>query len=191
MSAEDRTRWEGKYAARTVPATLEPSPWLQEILQKIPAGRACDLACGLGDNSLLLAQQGWTVDAVDVSPLGLKLAESRAPSVGLSVNWIAADLDNWQPASASYDLITVFRFLDRRSIPRIVMEGLKPGGRLVYETFGGNHLSRPEAQMRNPEFVLQPGELPRLFPGLEVIEATEIRLPERDFARFIGRRPLA
>lgn len=191
MSIEDRVRWDGKYAERTPPSTLTPSPWLRDVLAQIPVGDACELACGMGDNALLLAQEGWSVDAVDVSAIGLQRAESQAQMSGLSVNWIAADLDTWQPAGGAYDLVTVFRFLDRRSVPRIVRQGLKAGGWLVYETFGGNHLSRTDAHMRNPEFVLQPGELLQLFPDFEVIEATEISLPDGDFARFLGRRRTA
>jgi 23S rRNA pseudouridine1911/1915/1917 synthase len=74
MSAEDRLRWDAKYATKPFPKQLAPDGWLQTLATPLPAGRALDLACGLGHNAIWLAQEGWHVDAVDVSPVGLGLA---------------------------------------------------------------------------------------------------------------------
>lgn len=191
MSIEDRERWDAKYLERNPSQPREPSAWLRKCISNSLPGRACDLACGAGENAILLAQQGWEVDAVDVSAVGLRLAETRAQTAQVSIHTVLADIDSWKPPAETYDLICVFRFLDRIAVPRIVAQGLKPGGILIYETFGGNHLQRDGVSMRNPDFVLKPGELPLLFPDLEVIESQEVHLPDGDFARFIGRRAKA
>ena len=88
-----------------------------------------------------------------------------------------------------YDLVVVFRFLDRLRVPLIVEQALRPGGRLIYETFTTAHLARPESHMKNPAFALEPGEMPRLFPHFEVISYAECSLPDRDVARLVAVKP--
>jgi ubiquinone/menaquinone biosynthesis C-methylase UbiE len=42
-----------------------------------------DLGCGTGRHSLFLAQQGFDVEATDLSPTGIKIARDKAESLGL------------------------------------------------------------------------------------------------------------
>ena len=88
--------------------------------------------------------------------------------------------------------LVVCRYLWRPLVPALA-GALAPGGWLLYETFTGS----PEKLgygPRNPAFLLAPGELPRLFPGLAV-EAFEERVVEgargpEALARLAARRPL-
>ena len=188
MSIADRERWDAKYAAKLAPEQLSPDDWLIEQVTDLKRGRALELACGLGHNAIWLAQQGWQVDAVDVSALGLAHAEEFARQCGTRVNWIAADLDHFVPEPAAYDLVFVFRFLDREHVPGIIQTALRAGGRLIYETFTTAHLARPDSHMKNPAFALAPGELPRLFPHFDVVSYAECSLPDRDVARLVAVR---
>jgi 2-polyprenyl-3-methyl-5-hydroxy-6-metoxy-1,4-benzoquinol methylase len=186
MSHADRERWDSKYAAKPAPERLNPDDWLTQVVSGLTPGQALELACGAGHNSVWLASQGWQLDAVDISPIGLAQAEELARTCGVRVNWIAADLDEFTPAPETYDLVIVFRFLDRVRLPGIVEHALRPGGRLIYETFTTAHTRRPDSHMKNPAFALEPGELPRLFPRLEIVSYAECALPDRDVARFVG-----
>lgn len=188
MSDADREKWNGKYADRTARQETAPDAWLIDSLDEIEPGRALDLACGLGDNAIQLAEMGWQVDAVDVSDVGLAVARELAAERDVTVNWIAADLDEFTPIPDAYDLVLVFRFLDRVHLPQIVHAALKPGGMLFYETFLRAHLDRPDSHLRNPAFALEPDELPQLFSELDVVEYREIELPDHTVARFVGRR---
>src|SRR5262245_48589585 len=140
MSASDRERWDAKYADKPAPDQLSPDDWLVEQAAELPAGRALELACGLGHNAVWLAGHGWNVDAVDISAIGLARAEELAERCGTRVNWVVADLDEFVPEPAAYNLVLVFRFLDRGRLPGIIREALRSGGRLVYETFTMAHL---------------------------------------------------
>jgi 2-polyprenyl-3-methyl-5-hydroxy-6-metoxy-1,4-benzoquinol methylase len=191
MSVSDRERWDSKYADKPVPDRLSPDDWLIEQAAGLPAGRALELACGLGHNAIWLALHGWKVDAVDISATGLSRAEELAQRCDARVNWISADLDEFVQEPAAYDLVLVFRFLDRVPLPGIVQKALRPAGRLVYETFTTAHLDRANARMKNPAFALTPGELPRLFPQLDVLTYAECSLPDRDVARLVAVRPPA
>ena len=96
MSHEDRSRWDEKYSEKEISYTLRPDEWLVEMTADLQPGRVWEPACGMGHNAVWLAGQGWSVDAVDISPVALKFAKQLAEKHSLSVNWIAADLDDFR-----------------------------------------------------------------------------------------------
>jgi len=189
MSAADRQRWDEKYQAKTIPAKITPDDWLIEQASDLKPGRALELACGLGHNAIWLAQHGWHVDAVDISAVGLAHAETLSQSCGATVHWIASDLDEFMPAADTYDLVLVFRYLDRRRLPSMIQQAVRPHGRLIYETFTKSHIDRPDSHMKNPAFALNPGELPQLFPQFKVMTYAECSFFDRDVARLVAMRP--
>ncbi|MFD4640341.1 class I SAM-dependent methyltransferase [Lentzea sp. NPDC058436] len=80
---------------------------------RIPPGRAIDLGCGSGANSIFLAERGFAVTGVDFSPVGLEKAR-RATPPSLSVDWLHGDLT--APAipgvSGTFDLLVDYSVLD-------------------------------------------------------------------------------
>ena len=196
MSATDRQRWNEKYARRPAATINKADDWLIEahdtIAQTTPdvttAGRALDLACGLGHNSLWLARHGWQIDGVDISAEGLGQAAHLATETNTVVNWVEADLDDWHPTAESYDLAIVFRFLDRGTVPRIVNTALNPGGWLIYETFAASELDRRDSHIRNPAFTLSPGELRVIFSEFEIATFREETLRDRNVQQLLARR---
>jgi SAM-dependent methyltransferase len=57
----------------------------------MPVGRALDIGCGTGSDAVYLAEQGWTVTAVDGVGQALSKARARAQSRGVEVNWVQGD----------------------------------------------------------------------------------------------------
>jgi 2-polyprenyl-3-methyl-5-hydroxy-6-metoxy-1,4-benzoquinol methylase len=143
----------------------------------------------LGHNSIWLAQNGWDVDAVDVSDRGLLLADEVARANRVHVQWIAADVDFWRAEVQAYDVALVFRFLERESTPRIIYEALRPGGWVIYETFSRAQFDRPDNHLRNLDYTLAPGELAEsMFSDFEVVLHRVEELKDRSVERFLGRR---
>jgi tellurite methyltransferase len=187
MTQEDRFRWDDKYSKKEISETLNPDQWLVEMTADLQPGRAWEPACGMGHNAVWLAGQGWSVDAIDISPVALKHAKQLAENHSQSVNWIAADLDDFIPNESQYDLVIVFRFLDRLHLPGIIQSALKPGGILLYETFSAAQFDRPDNHLRQRSFALETDELPRLFSELKEYHYSERELPDRTVARFAGQ----
>jgi len=190
MSHEDRERWNRKYAEKSLPEQLVPDEWLKKCVANRSPGHALDFACGLGHNAIWLAKQGWKVDAVDISTVGLKLAKKWADELDVhGINWIATDLENCSLEKDRYDLVVVFRFLDRGHLPKLISSVLKPGGFLVYETFHRNHLNRPDTHLKNPEFTLSHEELRKMYAGLEIVEYHDpLELEDRCVSRLFAKR---
>jgi len=183
-----RQLWDTRYREAYTPGLA--STLLQRWVRQLPPGRALDVACGAGRNALLLAEHGWRVLGVDISPVALHRAQNAARMRDLHVDLLAANLEDWPLPSAAFDLVCVFRFLDRSLCPRLTA-AVKPGGVLMYETFTvAQH--NYEGGPRSDAMLLQPGELPTLFAELDVLDYTEGIVEEdarpRALARFVGRK---
>ncbi len=67
-------------------------------------GRALDIGCGTGVNSVFMAQLGFSVTAVDFIPEALPFGIRRAEKAGVKVDFVAADITKYETAD-KFDLI--------------------------------------------------------------------------------------
>lgn len=177
MGKEDQEHWYQKHGATH--GEDSPSAFLDEILCSkswtIQPGRALDIATGKGRNALFLAERGYRVDAMDISPVALEAARKIAEQKGLDVNFIEADLDRADLTGSAYDLVVNFNFLERALIPKI-KSALKPGGHVVFETYliDQRELGHP----RSPAYLLGHNELLELFSGFRVLYYREGKMVE-------------
>lgn len=156
----DRERWNIKH--QTMPMPTNPSKIIEKYICFANVGRALDIACGTGRNTLLISEHGFEVDAVDVSDYALS---QIIPSS--SIHTIHADLETFDFKPNRYDLICNINFLDRRLFPKI-KESLAPKGILIFETFIIAH-GEQYCQPGNIDYVLRENELLHAFIGLNVI----------------------
>ncbi len=100
--------WEDHYATGHMPwDSGMPSSELARVLREhdVPLGRALELGCGTGTNAIWLAQQGYSVTAVDIAASALKLAQAKGEAAGVAVNWIQADVQNFGEGMEPFDLV--------------------------------------------------------------------------------------
>jgi tellurite methyltransferase len=178
MTAEDRVRWDGIYRADEQRPYPAPDPLMFEAVPPplSESARALDFAGGVGQNGLWLAERGYAVDIVDVSRVALNRARTEMAIRNLRrVNLLPLDVDTLADDPTllpheGYDVVVVFRFLKRELFP-LLASAVKPGGRLVYETFNQRYLEIVPAF--NVNFLLKDGELPSAFPGWQVLHHAE------------------
>lgn len=60
-----------------------------------PGSDIIDFACGAGRHSIIFAEKGFNVTALDLSPNLLNIARKRAAELNLKINFINADLRNF------------------------------------------------------------------------------------------------
>jgi SAM-dependent methyltransferase len=173
----------------------EPSSWLVENADLLPrpvrgAGvlRALDVACGAGRHAVWLAQAGFDVTAVDRNPGTIAQLRRLAADLELPIDARVLDLERdtvWL-GEALYDVVAVFRYLHRPLFGPL-QDALRPGGVLVYETFTVHQAAR--GRPANPDFLLEPGELPRLMAPLEIIRVREGGFEGNAVASVVARKP--
>jgi SAM-dependent methyltransferase len=149
---EDRTddrreAWNRQYATDDYIWRIGPNQFVAAHLADLPPGTAIDLGAGEGRNAVWLASRGWTVTAVDLSPVGLEKAERLAGDNGVAIETVEADAVTWQPARP-VDLV-VLSYLqipteERLTALRHAASWLRPGGTLFViahdrSNIGGGH----------------------------------------------------
>jgi SAM-dependent methyltransferase len=180
----DRHRWNAKYRSQTY--ATKASDIVKRFYRLAPQGAALDIAAGNGRNSLFLARRGFAVDAVDIADAAAEGLNGRHPAV----RCIRDDLDAYMIPPGRYSLIVNVRYLNRRLFPYII-EGLTPGGILIFESF----LQRPEGIGDGPscpDHLLRENELLRAFLPLHIVFYQEAQktVPKGDLmvASLVGRR---
>lgn len=82
----------------------DPTLFLAELCARRQPGRALDIGCGAGTDSVYLARQGWQVTALDFMPKALEYTQARAREAGVSVTPVEADITEWS-AAEPFDLV--------------------------------------------------------------------------------------
>jgi SAM-dependent methyltransferase len=133
--------WEEHYSAKprvwSGRVNAQLAAQLAAIAPTLPVGRALDLGCGEGADALWLADHGWTVVAVDVSPTALSRARAAAEESGVAARIEFAEHDLAQSfPEGTFDLVSA-QFLhstvafDRTAILRRAAAAVAPGGSLL------------------------------------------------------------
>src|SRR3954452_13968998 len=103
----DEPFWEERYRYQSAIWSGRPNWVLVAEIADASPGTALDVGCGEGGDAIWLAQQGWTVTAVDFATVALESGATRAATLGLGdrIRWLHADLNQWQPEEM-YDLVS-------------------------------------------------------------------------------------
>ncbi|MDV2477566.1 class I SAM-dependent methyltransferase [Rhodococcus zopfii] len=132
-----REFWEDRYRGRST-IHRHPNPQLVTEVADLTPGRALDAGCGEGGDALWLAGHGWHVTAVDIAEAALDRARAHAGSAGADVanriEWVRADLADWTPPQAEYDLVTshyVHTPGPWEKLLRRLADAVAPGGTLL------------------------------------------------------------
>ena len=179
MPDSERERWNARY--REASASLEPSPFLAALADRLPAsGRALDVAGGWGRNARWLMHRGFEVTVADISDVGL----ARAAALG--VRTMQVDLEAAPLPPGPWDLILVSHYLHRPLFAQFPLL-LATGGLLVVAHPTVTNLQRNPKPGRR--FLLEDGELGRLAAGLEVLFYEEAWFDgDRYEARLLARK---
>jgi SAM-dependent methyltransferase len=93
--ADEDIDWNARYANKDTPwDSGQPSRELQRILAEYPIAPCptLEIGCGTGTNAVFLAERGFRVTALDLSPLAIEQARQRAKRASADVNFLVADL---------------------------------------------------------------------------------------------------
>lgn len=177
--------WDERYLLEPPPA--EPSRLMIEFSGLLPRnGLGLDVASGAGRHAVYLAERGLTVIAVDRSAEGLKRGGELARERSAMVEWVEADLEQFELPASRFNVICCF-YYRQPSLYAKLAQALRPGGILFYETYTREQLVFPNGP-RNPEHLLAPLELARAFRSLEVVFYREV-WKSRGVASLVARRP--
>jgi methyl halide transferase len=195
----DLAHWNERYLSGNIPwDTGQPSTELIRTIEEesLLPSRVIELGCGTGTNAIWLAQNGFEVTAVDLSPLALERARQKAASAEVSIRFAEADVLDPPPLGEPFPFFFdrgcyhVVRRLDVTKFLATLERLCQPG--TIGLVLTGNAKEKYEP---GPPVVSEAEIRQELGRGFEIVRLREFRFDEsQGCPRFLGwscllRRP--
>lgn len=181
MTRED---WDSRYSKKEFLWTVEPNRSLTQELSNYAPGRALDLAAGEGRNAVWLAEQGWTVKAVDFSAVAIEKARQLAMGRELSsrISFKVADLIWYEPEEHSFDLVTLIYlqipFAQLAPIIKRAARAVAPGGVFLLVAHDLENLTHGYGGPQHADVLYTAEQVAAALDGeLEIVKACRLERP--------------
>lgn len=160
--------WDERYRGHKHVWSGRPNAQLVAQASELEPGTALDVGSGEGGDAIWLADRGWTVTGVDISPVGLSRAAANAdqagPVIAARIQWLQADLfsEDCEPFGA-YDLVSS-QYLHLapqwrdRALDRLAA-AVSPGGSLLLVSHHPSDLEIPGLRPNVPGLFYTASEL--------------------------------
>lgn len=199
-------KWNDRYSKEEYAFGILPNEYLKEQLEKFKPGKILFGAEGEGRNAVFAAKLGWDVAAFDISIEGKTKALKLAESNGVTIDYRVGQLPDLNFEKEQFDAIGLiyahFPAAIKSSYHKLLDSYLRPGGIVIFEAFGKNHLPYREQNEkiggpRDLDTLFSTDEISADFEGFEIIELVEkeVELQEGLYhngigsvVRFVGRK---
>ncbi len=175
--SDPRATWDARFAVDEYIFGTAPNVFLaRQRARLMPGMHALCVADGEGRNSVWLAQQGLTVTAFDIAPLGV--AKARRLAQGLAIDFHVASVEEWAWAPAAYDVVAaIFVQFAPPSVRAQMFDGmlrtLKPGGWLFLQGYTPRQLEYRTGGPPCADHLYTPELLRAAFGAHEIVELRE------------------
>jgi 2-polyprenyl-3-methyl-5-hydroxy-6-metoxy-1,4-benzoquinol methylase len=132
---------------------------------------------GYGRNGIWLAQQGFQVHTVDLSPVGVERARKSAQAAGVSITIEQTDLGTWNWPVEQFDgVFSIFVHLPpdmRAKVHASMLRSLKPGGLVILQNFSPAQLKHSSGGPKQVELLYTAAMLRQDFAPAVALELEE------------------
>jgi len=178
MTGMEREDWNRRHGEAGQLFGVDPNRFLVAEADGLPPGRALDLACGAGRNAVWLAERGWTVTAVDFSDVAIATARLLAAERGVEVEWLVADLGEWEPPARAFDLVVVLYLHlpgeERGQIMRSAAGAVASGGTILVVGHHSANIAEGTGGPQDPRVLFTPEDVAAELDGLELEKAERV-----------------
>lgn len=182
-----RERWNARYSDSELVWSKAPNALVQEHASGLKLGKGLDIACGEGRNAIWLARQGWQMTAFDFSDAGIARAAQIADHRGVVVDWLCADLCDFDYGHGQYDLVVacfVHTCAKQREtwLPRAI-SAINRGGTFLYVGHDPDNIEYGVGGPQDATVLPGPAQVVASLDGFDVILAETVK---RDVAGESG-----
>jgi SAM-dependent methyltransferase len=152
-----KQQWNDRFKSEEYVYGTEPNEFFKASISKIKPGRLLLLGEGEGRNGVYAAKNGWTVDAYDWSESAKIKALKLARANNCLIDYKVEDLVNIILHFNMYDAVgLIFLHLEedlRESIHARVINTLKPGGKVILESYSKEQLNYSSGGPKSSELL--------------------------------------
>jgi len=194
--------WDERYSFEEYVYGTEPNQFFTEQIDIFSTpGKLLMPGEGEGRNAVYAAKLGWHVDAFDQSINAQKKALRLAKKNEMNINYQVTDLTKFYTEKNKYDaaaIIFVHFNSEKRSVfHQRIIDSLKPGGKLILESFSKNQLGKSSGGPQNLEMLYSLEDIKNDFKEMRTIllEEKNVILNEGDnhggdasVIRYVGEK---
>jgi SAM-dependent methyltransferase len=177
----DADAWDERYRDADLVWSAGPNRFVAERVGSLPPGRALDVACGEGRNTIWLAEQGWDAVGIDFSPVGIdkarRIADKRDGSIAGSVDFRVGDVTDLDD-DETFDLVlVVYLHLPDDAMRAVLADcaGItREGGTLLVLGHHVDNLERGHGGPPDRAILHDPAVIADALSTLDVLEASEV-----------------
>lgn len=174
----DAQTWNQRYAGSELVWSAGPNLFVEQLCRGLAPGRSIDLAAGEGRNAIWLAEQGWQSTAVDYSDVAIDKARQIAERRGVEITTEVADLTEYEPIPAAYDLVLVayLQLPDEQLTPilRRAAAAVAPGGTFLLVCHDRDNLEHGYGGPQQIEVLTSPDQVVAALGGRFDVERAEV-----------------
>lgn len=174
--------WDRRYSADEFVFTKIENRFVKELCLGLPAGKAIDVAGGEGRNTVWLASQGWQVENIDISEVGLQKSRALALEAGVAdqcFETLGSALD-FKSKLAPVDLAVIaYLQIPQQQLYEAIghtLAAIRPGGTLCGVWHARNNLTEGFGGPQDPKVLPTVEEMQQKLSALPLkIKTLEIR----------------
>lgn len=148
------TEWDERYSGEPM-SSGNPNQALVDEAAALLAGRALDIGCGEGADSVWLASRGWQVTSLDISARAVERTLTAAQAAGVAVTGLAAAFSDATLPAGGFELVSAMYPVlpaDGGSALDKLFGLVAPGGHLLFVHHAGmeEHDAAQEVELLFP-----------------------------------------
>lgn len=161
----DAEHWDERYRSSEQLWSGNPNGALVAEVSGLTPGRALDVGCGEGADTVWLARQGWEVTGLDISAVAVGRARKHAEEAGVAVTLLASGLLDADLPMGSFELVSaMYPVLERtaaRAAEQRLCDLVAPGGTLlfVHHLMDEEHKAHARESGWDPDDFVQPPDV--------------------------------
>lgn len=198
MSFDHEAFWSARYrdAGENYLFGIAPNKFLAAQAERFGVDMTVlSVADGEGRNAVWLAEQGCRVTATEISPVALEKAAKLAKGRHVAVDWLQADILNWEWPVDAYDAVVgiFIQFATPAERPRQISgmkQAVKPGGLLFLQGYTPKQLEFRTGGPSAVENLYTKAMLRELFADWEIVSLHEHEDTIEEGTAHVGRSAL-
>jgi SAM-dependent methyltransferase len=192
--ANPKAMWDDRFTQAEPIFGSKPNAFLEAQVARLEPGmKVLVPGDGYGRNGIWLAQHGFQVRTVDLSPVGVERARKAANAAGVSLTIEQGDLETWNWPVGEFDafdaVAAIFLHLPpelRRKAHPSMLRSLKPGGIVILEAFTPAQLKFSSGGPKQIELLYTPDLLREDFAAAEILELAEEQVQLKEGHKHSG-----